>query len=76
MICDQDPLRRRRGNRRQLKTVGEMRLDDDIIGRMGFWTPQTDENRAIRKAEAENLSNDGAIWVTSRWKPNYLGYFD
>ncbi len=29
---------------------------------------------AIPKAEAENLSNDGAIWVTSPWKPSYLGY--
>ncbi len=44
------------------------------IGRMGFWTPPTDENRAIRKAEAENHSNDGAIWVTSPWKPSYLGF--
>ncbi len=41
---------------------------------MGFWTPPTDENRAILKAEAENLSNDGAIWVTSLWKPSDLGY--
>ncbi len=32
---------------------------------MGFWTPPTDENRAIRKVEAEYLSTDGAIWVTS-----------
>ncbi len=24
-----------------------MCLDDDKIGRMGFWTPQTDENRAV-----------------------------
>ena len=28
----------------------------------------------LSKAEAENLSNDGAIWVTSPWKPSYLGY--
>ena len=44
---------------------------------MGKWPSgnrKTDENRAIRKAEAENLSNDGAIWVTSPWKPSYLGY--
>ncbi len=54
--------------------TGEVRLDDGKIGRMGFWTPPTDENRAIRKAEAENLSNDGAIWVTSPRKPSYLGY--
>ena len=51
-----------------------MRLDDDKIGRMGLWTPPTDENRAIRKVEAPNLSNDGAIWVTSPWEPSYLGY--
>jgi AhpD family alkylhydroperoxidase len=51
-----------------------VRLDDDKIGRMGFWTRPADENRAIRNAEAENLSNDGAIWVTSPWKPSYLGY--
>ncbi len=58
----------------EVETTGEVRLDDDKIGRMGFWTPSTDENRAIRKAEAENHSNDGAIWVTSPWKPSYLGY--
>ena len=45
-----------------------------VIGRMGFWTPPTDENRVIRKAEAENLSNDGAIWATSPGKPSHLGY--
>ena len=28
----------------------------------------------FRKAEAENLSNHGALWVTSPWKPSYLGY--
>jgi hypothetical protein len=51
-----------------------MRLDEDKICRMGFWTPPTDENRAIRKFAAENLSNAGAILVTSPWKPSYLGY--
>ena len=60
----------------EVETTGEVRLDDDKIGRMGFWTPPTDENRAIRKAEAGNLSNDGATWVTSPWKPSYLGYID
>ena len=49
-------------------------LDDDKMGRMGLWTPPTDEYWVLRKAEAENLSNDGAIWVTSPWKPSYLGY--
>jgi hypothetical protein len=58
----------------EVETTGEVRLDDDKIGRMGFWTPATDENRAIRKAEAEDLPNDGVIWVTSPWKPSYLGY--
>ncbi len=57
----------------EVETTGEVRLDDDKIGRMGFCTPPTEENRAIRKAEAENLSSDGAIWVTSPWKPSYLG---
>ena len=52
----------------------EVGVDGEKNDRMGFWTPPTDENRAIRKAEAENLSNDGAIWVTSPWKPSYLGY--
>ena len=28
-------------------------LDDDKIGRMGFWIPPSDVNRAIRKVEAE-----------------------
>ena len=49
----------------EVETTGEVRLDDEKIRRMGFWTPPTDENRAIRKVEAEYLSTDGAIWVTS-----------
>ncbi len=64
----------RRGRLQPAHGCGEVRLDNDKIDRMGFWTPPTDENRAIRKAEAGNLSNDGAIWVTSLWKPSYLGY--
>ena len=75
MICDQDPPRRRPGEiDGEEKATGGVCLDGDKIGRMGFWTPPTDENRAIRKAEAENLPNDGAIWVPSPWKPSYLGY--
>ncbi len=34
----------------------------------------TDENRAMRKAEAENLSSDGAIWITLPWNPSCSGY--
>ncbi len=56
------------------KATREVCLDGEKNDRMGFWTSPTDENRAIRKAEAENLSSDGAIWVTSPWKPSYLGY--
>ena len=75
MIYDEDPLLRRpRKSTAWLETTGKVRLDDDKNGRMGFRTPPTDENRAIRKVEAENLSDDGAIWVTSPWKPIYLGY--
>ncbi len=75
-----DELRRRpapaqaEGINGEENATREVRLDDDKIGRMGFWTPPTDENRAIRKAEAANLSTDGAIWVTSPWKPSYLEY--
>ncbi len=54
--------------------MGEVCLDDDKIGRMGFWIPPTDENRAIWKVEAENHYNGSAIGVTSPWKPSYLGY--
>ncbi len=32
-----------------MKTTGGVRLDGDKIARMGFWTPPTDENRAIRR---------------------------
>lgn len=32
-----------------------------------------EEHAGVRKAEVENPSNDGAIWVTSPWKPSYLG---
>ncbi len=32
------------------------------IGRMGFWTPPRDDNRANRKIEAEKLNNDGALY--------------
>ena len=45
MICNQDPLRRRprKSTAREIPT-GEVRLDDDKIGRMGFCTSPTDEN--------------------------------
>ncbi len=33
-----------------------------------------EEHAGVRKAEAENISNNNAIWVTSPWKLNYLGY--
>ena len=49
-------------------------ISRELDGRMGFWAPPSDENRVIRNAEAENLSNDGAIFVTSPRKPSYLGY--
>ncbi len=43
-------LGRHRGTiHREVKTTGGVRLDGDKIGRMGFWTPPTDENRAIRR---------------------------
>lgn len=32
-----------------------------------------EKHAGVRKAEAKNLSDDGAIWVTSPWKPSYLG---
>ena len=32
--------------------MGEVRLDGEKLGRLGFWTPPTDNNRAIRKAAA------------------------
>ncbi len=57
-----------------MKSAGEVRLDDDKIGRMGYRAPPTEKYRAIRKAEAENLSIDGAMWVTSPWKPSRSGY--
>ena len=75
MICDQDPPRRKpREIHGAVETTGEVRLDNDKIGRMGFWTPPTDEIRAVRKIEAEYPTNDGAIWLTSAWRPSYLGY--
>ena len=42
---------------------------------MGFWTPPTDENRAIRKAEAKNLSNDGAILGNIAMETELLGIY-
>ncbi len=36
-------------------------LNDGKFDRMSFWTPPTDVNRAIRKAEAKNLLVDGEI---------------
>jgi len=41
--------------------MGEVCLDDENYGKMAFWIPPTDENRAIRKVEAENHYNGGAI---------------
>jgi hypothetical protein len=58
----------------QSKSTEGVCLDDGKYGQMAFQTPPTDENRAIQKAEAGNLSNGGAIWVTSPWKPSYLEY--
>ena len=46
----------------------------DFNSRMGFGTPPTDENRAIPKAEADNLSNKEANWVASPWNSGYSGY--
>ena len=42
---------------------------------MGFWTPPTDENRAIREAEAEYLSNDGAILGNIAMETELLGIY-
>ena len=33
--------------------MGEVRLDGENWGRLGFWTPPTDKNRAVRKAAAK-----------------------
>ena len=59
-------------------TCGRLRKRSAVLGSVWpstgeGWSP-TDENRAIRKAEAENLSNGGVIWVPSPWKPSYSGY--
>ena len=45
--------------------MGQVRLDVEKLGRMGFWTLPTDENRAIRKTTEEHHFNGGAIWAPS-----------
>ena len=45
--------------------MGEERLDDEELGRMGFWTLPTDENRVIWKATEDINSKDVAILVPS-----------
>ncbi len=42
---------------------------------MGFWTPPTDEDRAIWKAEAKNLSTDGAILGNIAMETELLGIY-
>jgi len=34
----------------EVKTLGEVHMDGKKLGRIGFWTPPTNKNRAIRKA--------------------------
>ncbi len=48
MICDEDPLRRRpKRINGEVKMTREVRLDDDKIGRMGFWTPPNHQDQAV-----------------------------
>jgi len=49
----------------EVKTMGEVRLDDGKCGQMTFWTLPTDENRVIGKATEDNHSNGVAILVRS-----------
>lgn len=39
----------------EAKTTGRVCPNGNKVGRMGFWTPPADENRAIRKIEAKTL---------------------
>ena len=49
-----------------VKSAGEVRLDGEKPGRMGFWTPPTDKNRAIRRLRRGTHSSGGAIRVSSQ----------
>ncbi len=51
----------------EVKTMRKVRLDGEKFGYTGFWTPPTDEYRAIWKVVEEIHSNGGAIWLPSPW---------
>ena len=56
MICDQDPLRRRpREIHGAVKMTGEVRLDDDKIGQMGFWTLPNHQDQAVGCQRRKNI---------------------
>ncbi|MCZ6604341.1 MAG: acyl carrier protein [Alphaproteobacteria bacterium] len=51
--------------RSRVKTMGEVRLDDDKIARMDFWAPTPDNYRVIRNDAEKKSSFGGAGWVAS-----------
>ncbi len=56
MIYDDDPFRRRpKRINGEVKMRGEVRLDDDKIGRMGFWTPPDHHDQAVGCERRKNI---------------------
>ncbi|MHA1153516.1 MAG: hypothetical protein ACTSQ7_12795 [Alphaproteobacteria bacterium] len=51
-----------------------VRLDPDVFKKTPWRVGCKSCIFESRKVAAEYLSNDGAIWITSPWKPNHLNY--
>ena len=63
MICDQDPRRRKPRESTARKTVGEVCLDGENTGRMGFRTRSDQQNQAVGCQRWRHNPNGSEIWV-------------
>jgi hypothetical protein len=73
--CDQVPLHRgpRKSTARQKKAMGEVRLDDEKLGRMGFRTRPNRNRRAIRRLSRNAVSLAACSKYNFRELGAYLG---
>ena len=53
--------------------MGEARLDDNKIGRMGFWTSPTDAKSTYSEDWGKHHSNEGEIRMTSPSNSHFMG---
>ena len=68
MNCDEDQLRcRPRKSTAVYKTMGEVRLDDEQRGKMGFRIRPNYQYWTVRRLQRESYSKGDAIFVLSEW---------